>query len=159
MNLWPIKRFLFGPFIFINVTSYKIHTLIDEKCVISKCFLNKHYKYNSMCWARLTCMAVAARQRFAFFFSRDFNLVASAVNEHWHQEQYVFEIVFFQGFECFVFSIYFRFFFLPFVILLCYYFLLFAVLMIAISVTLMTTVICSISFKKDVLILNTNSVT
>ena len=98
-------------------------------------------------------MAVAARQRFAFFFSRDFNLVASAVNEHWHQEQYVFKIVFFPRLWMFCFSIYFRFFFLPFVI-----FLFFAVLMITISVTLMTPSFVP-SLKKDVLILNTNSVT
>ena len=113
--------------------------MVNGKCVLSQCFLNKNNNYNSMCRARLTCMAVAARQRFAFF-SRDFNLVASAVNEHWHQQQYVLKIVFFSK----ALNVFFNLFsillssFYDIVTLL--FLLFFAVLMIAIFVTLMTPV-------------------
>ena len=95
----------------------------------------ENVSYENVFWTKIISIIQCAgrglpawqwrRDRDLHFFSRDFNLVASAVNEHWHQEQYVFKIVFFQGFECAFFQFIFVSSFFLFGILLCYYFFFF----------------------------------
>ena len=114
--------------------NYSREDIIQGRILIKEIWWMENVWYHNVFWTKIIITIQCAgrglpawqwrRDRDLHFFSRDFNLVASAVNEHWHQQQYVLKIVFFPRLWMF-FSIYFRFFFLPFMILLRYYFFFF----------------------------------
>ena len=111
---------------------------------LSQCFLNKNNDYNSMCRARLTCMTVAARQRFAFFFHVISTLLHLLLMSIDTRSNMCLKLCVFPRLWMFFFNL-FSILLSSFCDIVALLFLFFAVLMIAISVILMTPVICSIS--------------